>query len=56
MPKTLPKFWKDICNILDAHTPTKTNVLRGNLKPDVDKNLSKVIMKRSKFKDKANRT
>ena len=43
-------------NVLDAHAPRKTKVLRGNQKPHVDKNLRKAIMKRSKLKNKANRT
>ena len=34
----------------------RTFFLRGNHKPHVDKNLRKAIMKRSKLKNKANRT
>ena len=38
------------------HAPRKTDILRGNQKPHVDKNIRKAIMKRSKLKAKANRT
>ena len=38
------------------NAPRKTKILRGNWKPHVDKNLPKVIMKRSMLKSKANRT
>ena len=43
-------------NVLDAHAPRKTKVLRGNHKPHVDKNLRKAIMKRSELKSKVSRT
>ena len=39
-------------NVLDAHAPRKTKVLRGNQKSHVDKNLRKAIMRRSKLKKK----
>ena len=52
MSKTSRKFWKNIVNVLDAHAPRKTKVLRGNHKPPVDKNLRKAIMKRSNLKTK----
>ena len=55
-PKHYENFEKTFVNVLDAHPPRKTKVLRGNHKPHVDKNLHKAIMKRSKFKNKANRT
>ena len=55
-PKCYHNFGKTFVNILDAHSPRKPKVLRDNHKPDVDKNLRKAIMKRSKFKNKANRT
>ena len=42
--------------VLDAHAPRKTQVLRGNHKPHVDKYLRKAIMKRSALKRKASRT
>ena len=55
-PKHYENFEKIFVNVLDAHAPRKTKVLRGNHKPNVDKNLRKAVMKRSKFKNKANRT
>ena len=55
-PKHYKNFEKTFVNVLDAHAPRKTKVLRGNQKPHVDKNLRKAIMKRSKLKNKANRT
>ena len=56
MPKHYKNFEKTFVNVLDAHAPRKTKVPRGNQKPHVDKNLRKAIMKRSKLKNKANRT
>ena len=55
-PKHYENFKKTFVNVLDAHTPRKTKVLRGNHKTHVDKNLRKAIMKCSKPKNKANRT
>ena len=55
-PKHYENFEKAFVNVLDAHAPRKTKVLHGNHKPHVDKNLHKAIMKRSKLKNKANRT
>ena len=49
-------FEKTFVNVLDAHAPKKTKVLRRNQKPHIDKNIRKAIMKRSKFENKANRT
>ena len=55
-PKHYEIFEKTFANVLDAHTPRKTKVLLGNHKSHVDKNLRKAILKRSKLKNKANRT
>ena len=55
-PKHYEKFEKTFVNVLNAHAPKKTKVLRGNQKPHVNKNLCKAIMKRSKLINKANRT
>ena len=55
-PKHYENFEKTYVNVLDAHAPRKTKALLGNHKPHVDKNLCKAIMKRSKLKNKANRT
>ena len=49
-PKHYESFEKTFANVLDAHAPRKTKVLRGYHKPHVDKNLHKAI------KNKANRT
>ena len=51
-PKHHENFEKTFVNVLDAHAPRKTKVLRGNHKPPVDKNLRKAIMKRSDLKTK----
>ena len=55
-PKHYKHFGKTFINVLDAHVPRKTKVLRGNQKPHVDKSLRKSIMKRCKLKNKAIRT
>ena len=44
-PKHYEHFENTFANILDSHAPRKTKVLRGNHKPNVDKNLRKAIMK-----------
>ena len=38
------------------HAPKKVKILRGNHKPHCNKNLRKAIMKRSRLKNKANRS
>ena len=43
-------------SILNKHAPKKKKVLRGNEKPHMNKNLRRAIMKRSKLKNKANKT
>ena len=55
-PKHYENFEKTFVNVLDAHAPRKTKVLRRNHKPHVDKNLRKAIMKRFKLQNKASRT
>ena len=55
-PKHYENFERTFVNVLDAHAPRRTKVLRGNLKPHVDTNLRKAIVERSKVKNKANRT
>ena len=54
-PKHYKNFLKMFVNVLDVHVPRKTKVLHGNHKSN-DKNLCKTIKKRSKIKNKANRT
>ena len=51
-PKHYENFEKTFVNVLDAHAPRKTKVLRRNHKPHVDKNLRKAIMKRFKLQTK----
>ena len=55
-PKHYENFEKTFVNVLNAHAPRKTKILRVNQKPHVDKNLRKAIMKRSKLKNRANKT
>ena len=55
-PKVYQNFEETFVRGLDPHAPRKTKVLRDNHKPHVDKNLGKVIMKRSALKRKASRT
>ena len=42
--------------MLDHHAPIKQGKLCGNTKPHVNKTLRKEIMKRSRLKNKANKT
>ena len=44
-PKKYGNFEETFENALNAHAPKKTKFLRGNQKPNVDKNLCKAIMK-----------
>ena len=41
---------------LNKHAPKNKRWIRGNNKPHVNKALSQVIMKRSRLKNKANKT
>ena len=49
-------FDNDFKSILNKHALKKKKVLRGNEKPHMNKNLRRAIMKRSKLKNKANKT
>ena len=40
----------------DHHVPIKQSKLRGNTKPHISKTLRKKIMKRSRLKNKANKS
>ena len=42
--------------ILNHHAPIKQSKLRGNTKPHINKTLIKEIMKRSRLKNKANKS
>ena len=50
------KSEKEFIDTLNKHTPKKTKLFRGNQKPIADKVLRSAIMKRSRLKNKANRT
>ena len=50
------KFEKEFTDILNKHAPKKTKLFRGNQKPHVNKVLRSAIMKRSRLKNKANKT
>ena len=41
---------------LNKHAPKKRKWIRGNHKPHINKELRKAIMKRSRLKNKANKT
>ena len=47
---------RDFNTVLDQHAPAKVTTLRGNTKPHVNKLLRKEIMKRSRLKNKANKS
>ena len=49
-------FENNFVNVLDNHAPKKTKILRVNHKPHVSKTLRLAIMKRSRLKNKANKT
>ena len=42
--------------ILNHHAPTKKSKLRGNTKPHINKTLRKEMMRRSRLKNKANKS
>ena len=50
------KFEKEFIDTLNKHAPKKTKLFRGNQKPHVNKVLRSAIMKRSRLKNKANKT
>ena len=50
------KFEKEFIDILNKHTPKKTKLFRANQKPHLNKVLRSAIMKRSRLKNKANKT
>ena len=45
-----------IVDVVNKHAPNKTRVLRGNHKPHVSRSLRKAIMKRSRLKNRANKS
>ena len=50
------EYEKTFTNVLNSHAPKKVKVLRGNLKPYLNKKLRKTIMERSRLKNKANKS
>ena len=51
-PKNYDTFEKVFLEILDAHAPQKTKVVRANHKPYVSKKMRKAIMLRSQLQNK----
>ena len=49
-------FNNEFKEILNHHAPIKQTKVRGNTKPDINKALRKEIMKRSRLKNKANKS
>ena len=49
-------FEKNFVDILNNQAPKKSKIFRGNQKPQINKILGNAIMKRSKLKNKANKT
>ena len=50
------KFENTLNSKLNKHAPKKRKQVRGNRKPYINKELRKAIIKRSRFKNKANKT
>ena len=49
------EFKEIFMRVLNAHTPTKQRVMRGNQQPFMNKTLSKAFMHRSKLKNLYNK-
>ena len=49
-------YEQNFIKVLNMHAPKKVKIMRGNYKPHYNKNLRKAIMKRSRLKNKANRS
>ena len=49
-------YEQNLIKVLNTHSPKKVKILRGNHKPHYNKSLRKAIMKRSRLKNKANRS
>ena len=54
--KDYASFEDNFVNVLNKHAPKNTKFFRGNHKPPVFKTLKLAIMKRSRLKNKANKT
>ena len=46
----------EISKVLNTHAPKKVKIIRGNHKPHYNKNLRKAFIKRSRLKNKTNRS
>ena len=55
-PKVFTNFYSIVVSTLNKHAPCKEKILRGNNKPFMTKGLTKEIWKRSRLKNKANKT
>ena len=53
---TFTSFENNFVNVLNQQAPKKSNVFRGNQKPHLNKSLRAAIMKRSRLKNKANKS
>ena len=54
--RSYDEFDRKFTAILNKHAPKRKKWLRGNQKPHINKTLRHEIMKRSKFKNTANKT
>ena len=54
--RSYDKFGRKFNAVLNEHAPKKKKCLRGNQKPHINKTLRHETMKRSKFKNKANKS
>ena len=53
---TFTSFENNFVNVLNQQAPKKSKVFRGNQKPHLNKSLRAAIMKRSRLKNKANKS
>ena len=54
--RSYDEFDRKFTAVLNKHAPKKKKSLRGNQKPHINKTLRHEIMKRSKLKNKGNKT
>ena len=53
---TFTSFENNFVNVLNQQAPKKSKVFRGNQKPHLNKSLRAAIMKRSRLKNKSNKS
>ena len=53
---TFPSFENNFVNLLNQQAPKKSKVFCGNQKPHLNKSLRAAIMKRSRLKNKADKS